>query len=103
MRCWESSVPAALVTYRGSSRNTRRTEAEAALAQLAEMYDDLRRYISRRSRCAIWPSGFPTTGATPRGGRELQKRVKDSAGPDSYILVPKASSRYRDAQKKLKP
>ncbi len=101
------SVPASLPTHRRLVQDYKNaTEAEASLARLAEMYDDLRKYDLAAQSLFDLAQRFPANSrdAAWRAGEIFEKRVKDpQRARESYALVPQGSSRYRDAQKKLKP
>jgi TolA-binding protein len=101
------SVPASLPTHRWLVQEYKNaTEAEASLARLAEMYDDLRRHDLAAQSLFDLAQRFPANSrdAAWRAGEIFEKRVKDpQRSRESYALVPPGSSHYRDAQKKLKP
>jgi hypothetical protein len=70
------------------------------------MYDDLRKYDLAAQSLFDLAQRFPANSrdAAWRAGEIFEKRVKDpQRARESYALVPQGSSRYRDAQKKLKP
>ena len=101
----QTSVPAALVSYRTLVKGYPNTEGnEQALVKMAEMYDDLKRYDLAAETLRDLAKRFPnnTRDAAWRAGELYEKRVKDAdKARQAYMMVPETSSRYRDAQKKL--
>ena len=101
----QTSVPAALMSYRTLVRDYPNAEGtENALEELADLYDDARRYDLAADTLRDLATRFPnnTRDAAWRAGELYEKRVKDvQKARDAYMLVPAASSHYRDAQKKL--
>jgi serine/threonine protein kinase/tetratricopeptide (TPR) repeat protein len=101
----QTSVPAALVSYRSLVKNYPTAEsAETALLKLADFYDDAKRYDLAAQTLQDLARRFPnnTRDAAWRAGEMYEKRVKDpQKAREAYMLVPASSSRYRDAQKKL--
>jgi serine/threonine protein kinase/TolA-binding protein len=101
----QTSVPAALVSYRTLVRSYPNVEGnEQALVELAEMYDDLKRYELAADTLRELARRFPDTSrdAAWRAGELYEKRVKDQEkARQAYMMVPTTSSKYRDAQKKL--
>jgi len=101
----QTSVPAALVSYRTLVKNYPNVEGnEQALVKLAEMYDDLKRYELAADTLRDLAKRFPNNSrdAAWRAGELYEKRVKDQEkAREAYMMVPTSSSKYRDAQKKL--
>ena len=101
----QTSVPAALVSYRTLVKNYPNVEGnEQALVELAEMYDDLKRYELAADTLRDLAKRFPNNSrdAAWRAGELYEKRVKDlEKAREAYMMVPTTSSKYRDAQKKL--
>jgi TolA-binding protein len=101
----QTSVPAALVSYRTLVKNYPNAEGnEQALVELAEMYDDLKRYELAADTLRDLARRFPSNSrdAAWRAGELYEKRVKDQEkAREAYMMVPTTSSKYRDAQKKL--
>jgi len=101
----QTSVPAALVSYRTLVRTYPNADGnEVALEEMADLYDDLRRYDLAAETLQDMATRFPnnTRDAAWRAGELYEKRVKDAEkARKAYMMVPMTSSRYRDAQKKL--
>ncbi len=101
----QAQVPAQLVTYRTLvERYPDAAGVETALAELAELYDDLRRYALAAGAYDTLARRFPANGvdAAWRAGELYQQRLKDmDAARAAYARVPQSSSRYRDAQQRL--
>ena len=101
------SVPAALVSYRAFTTKYPKAEgAEAAFVQLAEIYDDLRRYELAADTWLQLATEYPDNArdAAWRAADLYDKRVRNMAKARvAYALVPARSGRYGDAQKKLRP
>ena len=101
----QTSVPAALVSYRTLVRTYPNADGnEVALEEMADLYDDLRRYDLAAETLQDMATRFPnnTRDAAWRAGELYEKRVKDGEkARKAYMMVPMTSSRYRDAQKKL--
>jgi serine/threonine protein kinase/outer membrane protein assembly factor BamD (BamD/ComL family) len=102
-----TTVPAALISYRQLVESyPDAAGVEPALAQLGEMYEDLRRYDLAGQAWLDLARKFPanTRDAAWRAGELFEKRVKDPQRMRvAYGLVTSRSSHYRDAQKKLQP
>ena len=102
-----TTVPASLVSYRQLVESyPDAAGVEPALAQLGEMYEDLRRYDLAGQAWLDLARKFPanTRDAAWRAGELFEKRVKDPQRMrEAYGLVTSRSSHYRDAQKKLQP
>jgi TolA-binding protein len=100
-------VPASLVTYRHLVETYPADEGmEVALNQLAEKYDDVRRYDLAAETWLTLARRFPANprDAAWRAGELFERRVRDAQrAREAYALVPPASSRFRDAQRKLQP
>ena len=99
-----TAVPAALISYRLIAERYPNAEgADACLARLAEMYEDLKQYgpaAEALERLAIY---FPTNGydAAWRAGELYEKRLKNmDRARTVYARVPEQSPHYKDAQKK---
>jgi TolA-binding protein len=99
-----ATVPAAIATNRVlAERYPAAPEAEAALWQLGEAYDDLKRYDLAARAFQDLATRFPRTryDAWWRAGEILDKRVKDkNAAGTAYARVPERSPNYREAQKR---
>ena len=99
------SVPAALVSHRRLVEEYPAAEvAEGSFYELAEMYEDLRRFDLAATTFHDLALRFPNNqrDAAWRAGEIYEKRLNDmERARASYALVPQRSSRYRDAQKKL--
>lgn len=99
------SVPAALVSHRRLVEEYPVAEvAEASFYELAEIYEDLRRFDLAATTLHDLALRFPNNNrdAAWRAGELYEKRVNDmERARASYALVPQRSSHYRDAQKKL--
>jgi serine/threonine protein kinase/outer membrane protein assembly factor BamD (BamD/ComL family) len=100
----KTSVPAALVSYRALIERYPDSDAmEAALAKLADMYEDLRRYELAARSLDDLVTRFPNNSrdAAWRAAELYEDRVKDmDAARSAYARVPAKSSHYRDAQKR---
>ena len=100
-----ASVPAALVSHRRLVEEYPGVEvAEASFHELAEMYEDLRKFDLAGAALHDLAVRFPNNqrDAAWRAGEIYEKRVNDmERARASYALVPQRSSHYRDAQKKL--
>jgi len=101
------SVPAALVSYRLLTTKYPNAEgAEAAFAELADLYDDLKRYELEADTWQRLATQFPANGrdAAWRAAELYDRRVRDmEKARAAYALVPSRSGHYGDAQKKLRP
>jgi serine/threonine protein kinase/TolA-binding protein len=99
-----TSVPAALVSYRTLVERYPGAEAaEASLAKLADMYDDLRRYDLAARSLDDLAARFPNNSrdAAWRAAEFYEKKVKDlNAARDAYGRVPASSRNYKEAQKR---
>jgi TolA-binding protein len=100
------SVPAALVSYRAFTTKYPKAEgAEAAFVQLAEIYDDLRRYELAADTWLQLATDYPDNArdAAWRAAELYDKRVRNmEKARAAYALVPARSGHYGDAQKKLR-
>jgi TolA-binding protein/predicted Ser/Thr protein kinase len=101
-----TQVPAALVSYRRLVEEfPSDPAAEDALDKMANMYEDLRRYEPAAEALHTLAVRYPNNdrNAAWRAGEMYEKRVKDmDRARESYALVPPASKKYNDAQKKLR-
>ena len=101
----QGQVPAQLVTYRTFlERYPDADGAAEALAELAELYEDLRQYELAAQSLDTLAQRFPanTIDAAWRAGQLFEQRVKNlDAARAAYARVPESSSRYRDAQRRL--
>lgn len=99
------TVPAALVSHRRLVEEYPGAEgAEASFYELAEMYEDLRRFDLAAAALHDLAVRFPNNNrdAAWRAGEIYEKRINDmERARASYALVPQRSSHYRDAQRKL--
>ena len=99
-----ASVPAALVSYRTLVEQYPNAEgAEASLAKLADMYDDLKRYELAAKAFDNLAERFPSNSrdAVWRAAELYDKKIKDmNAARRAYAQVPASSSHYKDAQKR---
>jgi TolA-binding protein len=99
-----ASVPAALVSYRRLVERYPTAEAaEASLAKLADMYEDIKRYPQAAKALDDLASRFPTNtrDAAWRAAELYEKKIKDAgAARNAYAQVPSASSHYKEAQKR---
>jgi outer membrane protein assembly factor BamD (BamD/ComL family) len=102
----QASVPASLVTYRSLVRTYPSSPvAEPAYEALSERYKDVRQFTLAAEALEQLASHFPANRreAAWRAGEIYEDRVKDQArARAAYAQVPSTSSRYRDAQKKLR-
>jgi serine/threonine protein kinase/TolA-binding protein len=100
-----ASVPAQLVSYRTLvERYPDAAGVDSALAELGELYEDLRRYELAARAYDTLAQRFPANAidAAWRAGQLFEERIKDmDAARASYARVPQTSSRYRDAQRRL--
>jgi TolA-binding protein len=101
----QTSVPAALVSYRTLVRKYPGVDGtEGALVELANQYEDIKRYELAAQTLQDLATRFPknTHDAAWRAGEMYEKRAKaQDKARTAYMLVPDSSSHYRDAQKKL--
>jgi outer membrane protein assembly factor BamD (BamD/ComL family) len=99
-----TSVPAALVSYRTLVEKYPKADAaEASLAKLADMYEDLKRYDLAAKSLDDLTERFPNTrtDAAWRAAELYDKKIKDpNAAKSAYARVPTTSSHYKDAQKR---
>ena len=99
-----ASVPAALVSYRTLVEQYPNAEgAEASLAKLADIYDDLKRYELAAKAFDNLAERFPSNSrdAVWRAAELYDKKIKDmNAARRAYAQVPASSSHYKDAQKR---
>src|SRR5262249_26970103 len=98
------AVPGSLISYRLIAERYANAEgADASLAKLAEMYEDLKLYqpaAETWERLAIY---FPSNryDAAWHAGELYEKRLKNmDRARAAYARVPPESSRYQDARKK---
>jgi TolA-binding protein len=102
----QASVPAALVSYRTVATDYPRSAfAESALDRLGELYSDLRRYELAAQAFEDLGRRFPSSqkdGAW-KAAKLHEDKLKDKPrAREAYAAVPASSSRYGDAQKKLR-
>jgi len=99
-----TSVPAALVSYRLLVERYPGAEAgEAALAKLADMYEDLKRFDLAARSLDDLAERFPnnTRDAAWRAAELYDKKIRDmTTARSAYARVPASSSRYSEAQKR---
>jgi len=99
-----TSVPSALVTYRTVVENYPDAEsANASLAKLADMYEDMKRYELAAQTLEQLATRFPDNGhdAAWRAGEIYEKRLKNAdKARAAFAMVPQRSDHYKDAQKK---
>jgi outer membrane protein assembly factor BamD (BamD/ComL family)/predicted Ser/Thr protein kinase len=99
-------VPAALVTWRDlAERHPDSPETESALWNLANGYEDLRRYEFAAQTFELLGTRFPKTGhdAWWKAGEIYDKRLRNpEAAKNAYGRVPATSRNYREAQKRIK-
>jgi serine/threonine protein kinase/outer membrane protein assembly factor BamD (BamD/ComL family) len=102
----QTSVPAALVSFRTlAEQYPQAPELDGALWQLSEMYEDLRRYDLAAQSLEKLATRFPqnTRDAWWRAAELYERRVKDPVkARAAYASVPPTSSRYREAQERLR-
>jgi len=102
----QTSVPAALVSYRTVATDYLRTPfAESALDRLGELYSDLRRYELAAQAFEELARRFPSNqrDAAWKAARLYEDKLKDKTRARAvYATVPASSSHYGDAQKKLR-
>ena len=102
----QTSVPASLITYRTLVRSYPSSAvAEPAYEALSERYKDVRQFGLAAEALEQLAARFPANrrDAAWRAGELYEDKVKDLArARAAYALVPAISSRYRDAQKKLR-
>jgi len=100
------AAPAAVATNRLlAERYPGTPQAEAALWQLGEAYDDLKRYDLAAAAFKDLGSRYPRTryDAWWRAGEICDKRLKDKfAARDAYGKVPVSSPNYGAAQKRAR-
>ena len=101
------AVPSALVSYRLLTTTYPKAEgAEAAFAELADLYDNLKRYELAAETWQGLATQFPDNArdAAWRAAELYGKRVKNvEKARAAYALVPARSGHYGDAQRKLRP
>jgi TolA-binding protein len=99
-----TSVPAALVSYRTLVERYPRAEAaEATLAKLADMYEDLKRFEIAARALDDLAERFPNNSrdAAWRAAELYDKKVKDvNAARSAYARVPPGSSHFKEAQRR---
>jgi len=99
-----ASVPFELLTYRSLAEKYP-SYSEDALWKMSEMLEDLDRYPLQAQALTDLIARFPQTKyeAAWKLGEVREKRLKNKAGAaEAYAKVPETSSKYRDAQKKVK-
>ena len=103
----ETSVPAALVTYRQVvTQYAGAMVAETALWKLGRTYVDIKRYDLAAKTFADLAIRYPDTkfDAWFAAAELYDKRLNDEANArGAYARVPASSPRFRDAQKRLRP
>jgi TolA-binding protein len=99
-----TSVPASLISYRMLVEKYPAADgSEAALAKLADQYEDLKRYELAAQTLDLLAARFPrnTRDAAWRAAEMYDKRVKNpEAARAAYARVPESSTHYREAQKR---
>ena len=102
-----AAVPAALVTYRQvATQYAGVAAAETALWKLGRAYVDIKRYDLAAKTFADLAVRYPDTkfDAWFAAGELYEKRLNDDVNARSaYARVPSSSTRFRDAQKRLRP
>ena len=101
-----TSVPAALITYRTLLQNYPAEIDEPTLAKLADMYEDLKRYELEARALDHLAARFPNNNrdAAWRAAELYEKRVKNmELARAAYLRVPPSSKRFKDAQKRARP
>ena len=101
-----TSVPAALITYRTLLQNYPAEIDEPTLAKLADMYEDLKRYELEARALDHLAARFPNNSrdAAWRAAELYEKRVKNmELARAAYLRVPPSSKRFKDAQKRARP
>ena len=100
------SVPSALITWRQIiDQHPDSTEAESALWNLANGYEDLKRYEFAAQTYALLGTRFPNPkyDAWWRAAEIYDKRLRNQeAAKNAYSRVPTTSRNYKEAQKRLK-
>ena len=79
-------------------------ESEGALWNLANGYEDLRRYEYAAQTFAVLGTRFPRTGhdAWWRAAELYDRRLRDKeAAKNAYARVPTTSRNYKEAQKRI--
>jgi len=96
------SVPASLATRRlVASRSTNDAAVMSALRQVADTYDDLKRYDQAARTYTELGTRYPLSTPDPwfAAAELYEKRLHDkTAARAAYLKVPPGSSRYKDAQ-----
>jgi len=99
-------VPAALLTWRDLvERYPSAAESQHALWNLANAYEDLRRYDFAAQTFTVLATRFPETryDAWWKAAELYDRRLRDrEAARDAYARVPSSSRNYREAQRKIK-
>jgi TolA-binding protein len=99
-----TSVPAALISYRTIVETyPDAASVGSALAKLADLYDDMKRYELAAQTLEQLATRFPASAqdAAWRAGEIYEKRLKNAdKAREAYALVPQRSDHYKDAQKK---
>ena len=99
-------VPAALVSYRDLAEYYPSHKAtEQALWEMAQIYDDLKRFDLAALAYVNLGTRFPSTrhDAWWEAAQLYDKKLDDTAqAVDAYSRVPSTSNRYGAAQKRLK-
>ena len=99
-----AAVPFELLTYRSLAEKYP-SYSEDALWKMSEMLEDLDRYPLQAQALTDLIARFPQTKyeAAWKLGEVREKRLKNKAGAaEAYAKVPETSSKYRDAQKKVR-
>jgi serine/threonine protein kinase len=101
-----ASVPRALVTYRQVvTEYARSAEAETAWWRLGQLYADTKRYDLAARAFVTLAMGFPETqfDAWFAAAELYERRLGDNPrAKAAYARVPTSSSRFADAQKRLR-
>jgi TolA-binding protein len=99
-------VPAVVPTLRALTEQfPNAAVSQNAFVRLAEAYEDLQQYERAAQAFAGLAGNFPASAGEGwfRAGEIYERRLKDLArARDAYGRVPEGSSRYRDAQRKLR-
>jgi serine/threonine protein kinase/outer membrane protein assembly factor BamD (BamD/ComL family) len=98
-----ASVPFSFVTYRTLAERYP-AYSEDALWKMGDVYEDLKNYPLQAQALTDLITRFPQTKyeAAWKLGEVRERRLRNPAGAiEAYARVPAASSKYRDAQKKV--
>jgi serine/threonine protein kinase/TolA-binding protein len=99
-----TTVPAALISYRTiAEKYPDAKEANASMAKLAVMYEDMKRYEQAAQTLERLAMYFPDNAhdAAWRAAELYEKRLKNTDKARAmYALVPQRSPHFKDAQKK---